>query len=177
MYRIVLYDVSRPSRGASSSGSAVKAREGGCGQSSSGVVGVLARSSDPHSVGAIEVYPTFVVSPFLSTGAVGDDVGGRPQAVDWLGVGVQIGWQSADAPYSGPVVIAFSLSSFDSDDIPYCDAVFGGELLPHYSPGWFARQPLPANTPMYNKFVGRRCGRIGWTEWHTMRNIRVGSRQ
>ena len=73
-----------------------------------------------------------------------------------------------------------SVSSFHSDYIQHLQPDFDNDLLPHYGPDWPGRQPLPANTPMYNKFVSRitfvSIGfGIGWEEGDALRNIRTGS--
>lgn len=62
---------------------------------------------------------------------------------------------------------SLSVSSLGaSDQCQGCDNAF----LPYY-PEWPNMLPLPADTPMYSKFVNCHMGAF---QWHTMRNIRVG---
>ena len=59
------------------------------------------------------------------------------------------------------------------------DQVCDPGLLLHYGPGLLGRQPLPAETLMYNKLVMVRkhfASRFGaaWVEGEELRNIKIG---
>lgn len=77
---------------------------------------------------------------------------------------------------------SLSVSSFDSDGGRHPRPGYDDELPPRYDPEWRGRQPLPADTPMYNKLVRKKDepGLVHplmremqlWRQKHCMRNIK-----